>query len=105
MIKNPPAHAGDRGLIPGGEDTLEKGMATHSSFLAWRILWTEEPGGYSPWGRRVGYNGATYTYTHLISDSLPSNLVFKSLNGFLILYGIMNMLYYIKYISIVYNIL
>ena len=28
----------------GGEDPLEKGMATHSSVLAWRILWTEEPG-------------------------------------------------------------
>ena len=28
----------------GQEDPLEKGMATHSSFLAWRILWTEEPG-------------------------------------------------------------
>ena len=29
----------------GREDILEKGMATHSSILAWRILWTEEPGG------------------------------------------------------------
>ena len=32
------------------EDPLEKGMATHSSILAWRIPWTEEP--YSPWGRK-----------------------------------------------------
>ena len=38
------------GLIPGWEDPLEKGMATHSSILAWRIPWTEEPGGYGPWG-------------------------------------------------------
>ena len=30
----------------GQEDPLEKGMATHSSILAWRIPWTEEPGGY-----------------------------------------------------------
>ena len=30
---------------PGWEDPLEKGMATHSSILAWRIPWTEEPGG------------------------------------------------------------
>ena len=37
--------AGDAGLIPGQEDSLEEGMATHSSILAWRILWTEEPGG------------------------------------------------------------
>ena len=34
------------------EDPLEKGLATHSSILAWRILRTEEPGGYSPWGRK-----------------------------------------------------
>ena len=32
------------------EDPLEKGMATHSSILAWRIPWTEEPGSYSPSG-------------------------------------------------------
>ena len=37
----------------GWEDPLEKGMAIHSSILAWRIPWTEEPGGlYSPWGRK-----------------------------------------------------
>ena len=36
---------------PGQEDPLEEGMATHSSILAWRILWTEEPGRlYSPRG-------------------------------------------------------
>ena len=34
----------------GWEDTLEEGMATHYSILAWRIPWTEEPGGCSPWG-------------------------------------------------------
>ena len=34
----------------GREDPLEEGMAPHSSTLAWRIPWTEEPGGYSPWG-------------------------------------------------------
>ena len=32
----------------GGEDLLEKEMATHSSILAWKILWTEEPGGLQP---------------------------------------------------------
>ena len=37
----------------GQEDTLEKGIATHFSSLAWRILWTEEPGmGYSPLVRK-----------------------------------------------------
>ena len=39
-------------LSPGQEDPLEEEMATHSSVLSWRIPWTEEPGGYSPWGRR-----------------------------------------------------
>ena len=32
----------------GGEDPLKEGMATHSSILAWRIPWTEEPTGYNP---------------------------------------------------------
>ena len=34
------------------EDLLEKGVATYSSILAWRIPWTEEPGGYSPGGHK-----------------------------------------------------
>ena len=37
-------NAGDLGSIPGSEDPLEKEMATHSSILAWRIPWTEDPG-------------------------------------------------------------
>ena len=36
----------------GREVPLAKEMATHSSILAWRIPWTEEPEGYSPWGRK-----------------------------------------------------
>ena len=46
--KESSCNAGDLGSIPGSEDPLEEGMATHSSFLAWRIPWTEEPGSYSP---------------------------------------------------------
>ena len=37
--------AGDPGSILGWEDPLEKEMVTHSSILAWKISWTEEPGG------------------------------------------------------------
>ena len=37
----------------GREDSLEKGMATHSSIIAWRIPWTEEPGGLQSRGHRV----------------------------------------------------
>ena len=46
-------NAGDLGSIPGWEGSLEKEMATHSSTLAYKIPWTEEPGaGYCPWGRK-----------------------------------------------------
>ena len=40
----------DPGLIPESEDPLEEGMAIRSSILAWRIPWTEEPGGLQPMG-------------------------------------------------------
>ena len=41
----------------GQEDPLEKGMATHSSMLAWRIIWTEEPGGLQSTGsQRVAHD-------------------------------------------------
>jgi len=54
VIKNLPAKAGDikrPGVrSPGGEDPREEGMATHSSILAWRIPWTEEPGGLQSMG-------------------------------------------------------
>ena len=43
----------------GREDPLEEEMATHSSILAWRILWTEEPGGQSMESQRVGHDRVT----------------------------------------------
>ena len=70
LIKNPPlknskgfpgdtdgkdsaCNKGDQVQSLGQKDPLEKGMATHSSILAWRISWTEEPGGgYSPWDHK-----------------------------------------------------
>ena len=55
MVKNLPAEQETQVQSLGREDTLEKGMASHPSILAWRILWIEESGGYSPWGhKRVG---------------------------------------------------
>ena len=45
MVKNHPAMQETRVLSLGGEDPLEKGMATHPSILAWRIPCTEESGG------------------------------------------------------------
>ena len=50
--------------MPGQEDALEEEMATHSSILAWRIPWTEEPGGLQSMGlQRGGHNWA-----HMKSD-------------------------------------
>ena len=50
-------NVGDLGLIPGSGRHLEKKMATHSSILAWRIPWTEEPGGLQSTGsQRVGHD-------------------------------------------------
>ena len=51
----------------GWEDPLEKGMATHSSILAWRIPWTEEPGGEESMGpQRVGRDWATTTLSFML---------------------------------------
>ena len=48
----------------GQEDSLEKGMATHTSILAWRIPWTEEPGGLQFIRlQRVGHNGMTNSFS------------------------------------------
>ena len=48
----------------GQEDTLEQGMATHSSILAWRIPWTRNLAGYSPYGCRVRHNWSDFECTH-----------------------------------------
>ena len=59
VVKKPSVHVGDvrdAGLI-SREDPMEEGMAAHSSFLAWRIPWTEESGGLHPMGsQRVGHD-------------------------------------------------
>ena len=77
----------------GQEDPLEKGRATHSSFLAWSIPWTEEPWPQRPWGRkRVGHNWATKQQQTMIKLQLgywnerekifwPGHQVYKCLAG------------------------
>ena len=50
MVKNLPAMQETQVQYLDQEDPLEKGMATHSSILAWKILWTEEPGGLPSMG-------------------------------------------------------
>ena len=53
MIKNLPAMQETWVRSLGWEDPLEEGMTTHSSILAWRIPWTEEPGGLQPMGSQA----------------------------------------------------
>ena len=52
MVKNPATMQETQVQSLGWEDPLEEGMATHSSIFAWRIPWTEEPGGYGSQSRK-----------------------------------------------------
>ena len=57
LVKNPPAMQETWVRSLGWEDPLEKEMATHSSILAWKVSWTEEPGGLQSMGlQRVGHD-------------------------------------------------
>ena len=57
MVKDPPAMQETQVRSLGQEDSLEEGMAAHSSVLAWKIPWTEEPGGLQSIGsQRVRHN-------------------------------------------------
>ena len=69
-VKNLPAMQKTRVWSLGWEDPLEKGMAPHSSILAWRILWKEEPGGLQSMGsQRVRHDWAT----NFNNKVLPTN--------------------------------
>ena len=60
MIKNPTAKWETQVQSLGGEDSLEKQMATHSSILAWETPWTEKPGGLQSMGsQRAGHDLGT----------------------------------------------
>ena len=75
QVKNPPAMQEMQVQSLSQEDLLEEGMATHSSILAWRIPWTEEPGGlWSLKAQRVGHTEVTehmenVLYIHLTRGS------------------------------------
>ena len=69
----------------GCEDLLEKEMATHSSILAWKIPWTEEPGGlYSPWGHRESDMTERLNNNSLI-NLIGNKSFFKSLSSQIII--------------------
>ena len=65
MVKNLPTRQETQVQSLNWEDPLEKGMATYSSILAWRIPWTEEPLGLQSMGsQRVRHNYVTNTFTY-----------------------------------------
>ena len=68
MVKNLPAMQETRVWSLGQEDALEQGMATHSSGLAWRIPWTEDPGGRSPQNHKE--LDTTELLTHIINQKI-----------------------------------
>ena len=65
VLKNPSANAGDVGLTSRLARSPEEEMATHSSILAWKIPWTEDPGGIQSTGSQGDMNeGTEHTHTH-----------------------------------------
>ena len=69
MVKRLPAMWETQVRSLGGEDLLEKEMATHSSTLAWKIPWMEEPGGLQSMGsQRVGHDWATSRWASLVAQ-------------------------------------
>ena len=72
MVQNLPARQQTQVQSLGWEDSLEKAMATHSSFLAWRIPWTEEPGGlHSTGSQRAGHHQVTNTQSQAPAQHQP----------------------------------
>ena len=67
VVKNLPANAEirHRSSIPRSKDPLEEGTATHSSILAWRIPWTEEPGGLQSLECKEVYKTEAILHTHM----------------------------------------
>ena len=69
-VKNPPEMLETWIRSLGWEDPLQKGMATHSSILAWRFPWTEEPGRLQSLGsQRVGHDSVINISTFTLSEA------------------------------------
>ena len=75
MVKNPPANQQTQVLSLSQKDPLEKGMASHSIILDWRIPWTEEPGGPQSMGWQKSWN-------NLVTKLLRTNARFTCLMVF-----------------------
>ena len=80
MVKNLPAVQETQVQPLGWEDPLEKGMATHSSIPAWKIPWTEEPGG-------LQCKGSQYTPSFLVGGGASDGLVASEMASERVLLG------------------
>ena len=76
LVKNLPAMQVIQVQSLGWEDPLEKGMATHSSILAWKIPWTEEPGGFAK--SRTQLSDLTTTQCEACPALINPNLSFQT---------------------------
>ena len=77
MVKNLPVMQETWVRSLGQEDSLEKGMVTHSSILAWRTPWTEELGGLQSMGlQRIGHDSVTFTFSPRVTS--PVHVVWGS---------------------------
>ena len=107
--KEPACDMGDPGSIPGWEDPLEKGMATHSSILAWKIPWTEQPGELQPMGpQRVRHNWVTntFTFTHIFArlsiNQSSLRILFLGIMVYWVLLG-EHSTFYLNFTSVLWN--
>ena len=80
MVKRLPAVGETRVRSLGWEDPLEKKMATHSSTLAWKIPWTEDPGGLQPHGvakSRTRLSDFTFFHFHSKDDHSCQDFIYR----------------------------
>ena len=91
MVKNSPAIQETWVQSLGWEDPLKKGMATHSSILAWRIPWTEEPDRLQFMGsQRVRHDWATFTFD-INTCMVPVKIVNNGCSGMGVFWGVVKM--------------
>ena len=99
MVKYPPANAGDLESIPGSGDPLEKEMATHSNILAWRIPWTEKPGGLQSMASQRAMTEHTQKFQRPLKEDRMSHGVLDRTKCLLTMNRLVNKVSYIQSIS------
>ena len=98
MAKNLPAMQETWLWSLGGEDLLKKGMTIHSSTLAWRIPWTEEPGGLSSWGAKKPDVTEQLTHT-ILFNQLPFHRLFWVFFNIYLFFNLFILLYQVSVVA------